>query len=128
MFTDQEIKECYEQEKRVRGSPPSTEKLNQVSGSLDPETKAEFDGWIPEGFQVNKARRPRKDIPEWASSIKRIEIKILRPAAIAARRRCQIAYLYWNLGWTAREVGQAVKMKVERVKYVIRQLVSSEIE
>ena len=55
--------------------------------------------WIPDGYQVPKVRRPRKNIPQWAINHDALRSRIVGPAM----RRYRIAYLYWGCGWNARE-------------------------
>jgi hypothetical protein len=61
-----------------------------------------------DGFQIHRIRRPRKNVPPWANSNKTLKERILGKAL----QRYEIAYLYWRVGWNAREV--AAKMKVSR--------------
>lgn len=80
--------------------------------------RAEFRDWIPDGFQENKVRRPQKSIPDWAGSERKLKQRILGPSL----RRYKIAYLYFRMGYNAREVAAACKMKVGNVQRVIYHL------
>jgi hypothetical protein len=74
--------------------------------------------WIPEGFQAKKARRPRKNVPPWASNDRAMRIRILGPAL----RRLRIAYLYWRLGWNSREVAEEMGMTTSQVQNTLHYL------
>jgi len=77
----------------------------------------EFKGsWIPEGFQVKKIRRPRKDIPLWANNDKKLKLRIFK----SAMRRYRIAYLYWRVGMNAREISLEMHIKKQQVYDTIR--------
>lgn len=83
------------------------------------QSSEEFKGdWIPEGFQVKKVRRPRKNIPLWANSDKKLKMRIFSPAM----RRYRIAYLYWRVGMSAREVADDVGATINAVECVIKEL------
>jgi hypothetical protein len=80
---------------------------------------AEFQGdYIPRGFQTKRARRPRKEVPMWANSDSALKKRILGRAL----RRYWIAYLYWRVGLTAREVAEELGIKISAVKSVIYKL------
>jgi DNA-binding NarL/FixJ family response regulator len=81
-------------------------------------SKAELQEWIPQGFQVYTARRPRKNVPEWARSNRSLMARIFQPAI----RRYNIAYLYWRVGWTAKEIAEELGQTVSSVKRVIERL------
>ena len=74
--------------------------------------------WVPDGFQLKKIRRPRKDAPSWATSQLEIARTILRPAL----RRCWIAYLYWCVGWSAAEVAFEMGLSENAVRAAIKRL------
>jgi hypothetical protein len=61
-----------------------------------------------DGFQIHRVRRPVKSVPAWANNIKALQQRMLGKAL----QRYEIAYLYWRVGWNAREI--AVKLKVSR--------------
>ena len=83
------------------------------------ESSQEFKGnWIPDGFQVRKIRRPRKNVPIWANSDKKLKMRIFG----SAMRRYRIAYLYWRVGMSAREVSEEVGGTVNAIKLIIRNL------
>ena len=71
-----------------------------------------------EGFQIKKIRRPRKDAPEWASSLKAIENHLFLPQ----RRRVRITYLFWVVGLNAREVAGETGETVRAVERVLDRL------
>jgi hypothetical protein len=79
----------------------------------------EFQGWLPDGFQIRKIRRPVKDVPEWANSQFGIVCRVLGPAGI---RNLRIAYLYWRVGWNAREIAEELGMTGNAVKQVLQKL------
>lgn len=77
----------------------------------------EFGGdWIPEGFQVKKVRRPRKNVPEWANNDYQLRWRIFSGPI----RRYRIAYLYWRCGWNAREIAEEVGVRPANVKRTIQ--------
>lgn len=81
------------------------------------QSSEEFKGnWIPEGFQVKKVRRPRKNIPVWANSDKKLKMRVFR----RAMRRYRIAYLYWRVGMSAREVADEMRLNKQQVYDTIR--------
>jgi hypothetical protein len=83
------------------------------------ESSQEFKGnWIPDGFQVRKIRRPRKNVPTWANSDKKLKMRIFGPAM----RRYRIAYLYWRVGMSAREVSEEVGGSLDSINNVIKYL------
>lgn len=85
------------------------------------QSSTEFKGdWIPEGFQIRKIRRPRKNIPDWANNDKALKMRIFGPAM----RRYRIAYLYWRVGMSAREVAEELKISRKQVEKVVYQLVN----
>ncbi len=71
-----------------------------------------------EGFQVKRQRRPRKHIPEWAMDDRSLRLAILFPAL----RRYRIAYLYWHLGLSAKEVAEEIGITQGSVESVIHNL------
>jgi len=79
----------------------------------------EFHGdFIPAGFQVEKIRRPRKEVPAWAHSDAELRKTIIGPAL----RRYRIAYLYWRCGWNSREVAEELDISRSAVEQVIHNL------
>lgn len=68
---------------------------------FDKSAKEFIGDWIPKGFQESKPRRPlKKNVPEWIYNDKDIIKKLCEDAKLKYR----IAYLYWRLGWTAKEI------------------------
>ena len=80
-------------------------------------------GWIPDGHQEKKIRRPRKKVPEFAGSKRLLAARVLGPAL----RRYRIAYLYWLCGWNAREVAEEMHMTTAAVKSVLSGLRQGEV-
>lgn len=72
-------------------------------------------GFIPEGYQVKRARRPSKSSPEWLFSDKEFFARVCKDY----QRRYRIGYLYWRLGWTAREVAEETGENISAVKSII---------
>lgn len=81
-------------------------------------TPVEFATWIPDGFQVRKIRRPRKDCPEWVAN----EESFRRALFLPAIRRYRIAYLYWRCGWSAREVAEELGITTNAVEQAVKKL------
>lgn len=75
---------------------------------------SEFSPWIPNGFQTNRIRRPRKNVPGWATE-RNLRYRIFG----AALRRYRIAHLYWLCGWNSREVAEELGVDVQTVKNTI---------
>jgi hypothetical protein len=83
------------------------------------QSSEEFKGdWIPDGFQVRKVRRPKKNVPTWANSDKKLKMRIFGPAM----RRYRIAYLYWRVGMSAREVADELRTTEDAVEQVLTRL------
>jgi hypothetical protein len=83
------------------------------------DSSQEFKGdWIPDGFQVRKIRRPRKNVPTWANSDKKLKMRIFGPAM----RRYRIAYLYWRVGMSAREVAEEVDTTTKNIYRILSDL------
>lgn len=79
------------------------------------ETPREFAGdWLPEGFEVTKIRRPRKDAPDWVMSR-----GALRSLVIKEFRRVRVAYLFWRCGWSEREVAEETGIGIFDVRNII---------
>lgn len=79
----------------------------------------EFDtDWLPDGFQVKKVRRPRKRVPWWANSDTLLADYIFE----GSRRRYKVAYLYWRVGFNAREVAEELEMTQTQVESIICRL------
>ena len=80
----------------------------------------EFKGeWIPEGFQVQKVRRPRKKIPKWAASQSGIVMHILGKRGCI---RLRVAYLYWMMGLNHREIAETLNKSRKFIRNTIYNL------
>ncbi len=92
----------------------------QFDRKYRPTDNAELRGLFAaiEGFQIRKPRHPRKHIPQWALDDHSLRMTIIFPAL----RRYRIAYLYWHLGLSAREVAQEIGISRSSVDNVIHKL------
>ena len=80
----------------------------------------EFKGnWIPEGFQVRKVRRPRKQTPKWARSQSGIAMRVLGKKG---RLRLRVAYLYWMAGMNYREIAETSGKSKKCISNIINYL------
>lgn len=75
--------------------------------------------WIPEGFQIRKIRRPRKNTPKWAQSHTALAMHILGKKGLL---RLRIAYLYWMADLNAREIAETLNKSEEYIRNVIKKL------
>jgi hypothetical protein len=81
--------------------------------------KKEFGAWIPKGMQERRIRRPkRKRTPSWAGSAVKIHKRIFG----AAQRRDDIAYRYWCVGLSAREIAEEFRCSEDAIAHVISRL------
>lgn len=71
-----------------------------------------------QGVQIKRIRRPRKPLPVWANDDHSLRLHILGPAL----RRYRIAYLYWRVGMSAREVADEIETTVKAVENVVHKL------
>ena len=74
--------------------------------------------WTPYGFSVKKSRRPKKDAPEWVFNDKQLIEKLCKDVKF----KYQVAYLYWRLGWTTREIAGELlngSEKFETIKSIL---------
>lgn len=51
---------------------------------------------------LKRARKPRRTVPAWAGSLASIEAYLLRPV----KRRARVAYLYWVMNWTVKDIAE----------------------
>ena len=75
--------------------------------------------WIPEGFQIGKVRRPKKDVPPWARSVRTLLPHVVGPRLM---RRLMIAQSYYIDGHTAAQIAQELGIKQKAVEAVIYEL------
>lgn len=82
------------------------------------ETPREFAGdWLPEGFQITKIRRPRKDAPAWI-----MDVRKLRQALIREFQKYRVGYLYWRCGWSSQEIADEIEISISDVKKTVQRL------
>jgi len=76
--------------------------------------------WIPDGFQITKIRRPKKNAPKWARSQSGIAMRVLGKRG---QMRLRVAYLYWMVGLNAREIAGILnksKKDIYNIIYTLR--------
>jgi len=79
---------------------------------------SEFGDWIPDGYQVKRARRPKKRVPEWANDDEEMKRRLVGPAV----RVWHACNLYWRLGLTAREVAGELRTSEGAVRQIIHRV------
>jgi len=75
--------------------------------------------WLPTGFQVTKVRHPRKRVPRWAGSASSLALYVL---GTEGRFRFKVAYLYWIVGMSAREIAESTKKSQKSIRNILYKL------
>jgi len=74
------------------------------------------------GFQTKSLRKPTKTkAPDWVYNDKKLQDKIFTES----RLKYQIAYHYWRLGWTSKEIAKHFfksEEKFELVKSILKRI------
>lgn len=103
----------------MTGAHPIWPCLNLIC--VDRETKRawkELDGLIENpaaSMQLRRVRQPRKAAPPWAGTQAAIDAYLLR----RAKHRAKVAYLYWCLGWTARDIAAETHESEAGIKQLV---------
>lgn len=98
---------------------PDQEPADVPEGLFDTTAQDLTGDWTPEGNQVTKIRRPKKEVPVWARSRVHLLKRIMGDKMM---RHYQIAYLFWFLGLSAPEVAAEVHMDVRQIEGILYEL------